>query len=132
MICKPTGNRHFQPLMKSLYGLFSADRHLLETKGAYIIRQLSIYLSPEDIYQSFAEMIQNEKNLKFARLFVEYLNTIMFTAKELHSLRNSIKMLSTPVKPNNAQWMSNIPRLSHFVKSPLLVRNPTFSQKFHF
>lgn len=95
LICKPGGNRHFKPFMNSLYRLFSADRSLLQTKGSYIIRQLSVYLSPEDIYRSMAELIQNEKDLKFARLYVEYLNTIMFTAKELHSLRESIKLLET-------------------------------------
>ena len=58
---------------------------------------MSVYLSPEDIYRSMAELIQNEKDLKFARLYVEYLNTIMFTAKELHSLRESIKLLETSV-----------------------------------
>ena len=100
MICKPSGNHHFKPFMNSLYRLFSADRSLLQTKGAYIIRQLSVYLSPEDIYRSMAELLQNEEDLKFARLYVEYLNTIMFTAKELQSLRESIKMLETSVSKN--------------------------------
>ena len=100
LICKPSGNHHFKPFMNSLYRLFSADRSLLQTKGAYIIRQLSVYLSPVDIYRSMAELIQNEEDLKFARLYVEYLNTIMFTAKELQSLRESIKMLETPVSKN--------------------------------
>ena len=100
LICKPSGNQHFKPFMNSLYRLFSADRSLLQTKGAYIIRQLSVYLSPVDIYRSMAELIQNEEDLKFARLYVEYLNTIMFTAKELQSLRESIKMLETPVSKN--------------------------------
>ena len=97
VICKPSGNRHFGPFMISLYTLFKADRNLLEVKGAYIIRQLSIYLGPEDIYKSLAEMVQKEKDVKFARCLVEYLNVIMFTTPELASLRESIKTLETPV-----------------------------------
>ena len=97
VICKPEGNRHFKPFMVSLYTLYKADRNLLETKGAYIIRQLSIYLGPEDIYKSMAQMVQNESDVKFARLLVEYLNTIMFTTPELTSLREKIKVLDNPV-----------------------------------
>ena len=77
--------------------LLKADKTLLETKGNYIIRQLSIYLGPEDIYRSMAEQIQNERDLKFARLFVETLHTIMFTANELSSLRESLRLLSSTV-----------------------------------
>merc|ERR1719315_529232 len=95
VVCKLSGNKQIKSLMVSLYTLFKADRTLLDSKGAYIIRQLSIYLCPEDIYKSMAELIQNEKDLKFARLLVEYLNTIMFTAPELVSLRESIKNLNT-------------------------------------
>ena len=95
VICKPAGNKHFQPLMFSLYRLFKADRNLLQSKGHYILRQLSIYLSPEEIFKSLAEMLQKEEDLKFARLLVEDLNMIMFTAKELQSLRDSIKSLET-------------------------------------
>ena len=83
--------------MKSLYRLFKHDRNLLHTKGPYIIRQLSVYLSSVDIYQSMTEMIEDEQDLKFARLYVEYLNAIMFTAKELYYLREQIKKLETPV-----------------------------------
>ena len=97
LICKPDGNIHFKPFMKSLYRLFKHDRNLLHTKGPYIIRQLSVYLSSVDIYQSMTEMIEDEQDLKFARLYVEYLNAIMFTAKELYYLREQIKKLETPV-----------------------------------
>ena len=97
VICKPAGNKHFQPFMLNIYTLFKADRNLLQTKGAYILRQLSIYLSAEEIFKSLAEKLQNEEDLKFARLLVEDLNTIMFTAKELQTLRDSIKSLETQV-----------------------------------
>jgi len=95
VICKPSGNKHFQPLMFSLYTLFKADRNLLQTKGHYILRQLSIYLSSEEIFKSLAEMLQKEEDLKFSRLLVEDLNMIMFTAKELQGLRDSIRSLES-------------------------------------
>ena len=84
-------------LQKSLYTLFKADPKLLELKGPYLIRQLSVYMGPEDIYQSMADAIANEKDIKFARKLVEQLNAIMFTAAEVSSLREQIKHLSTPV-----------------------------------
>ena len=54
-------------------------------------------MSAEEIFKSLAEKLQNEEDLKFARLLVEDLNTIMFTAKELQTLRDSIKSLETQV-----------------------------------
>ena len=52
VICKPGQDQHFNQFMKSLYTLFKADPKLLELKGPYLIRQLSVYMGPEDIYQS--------------------------------------------------------------------------------
>ena len=57
-------------------------------------------MGPEDIYQSMADAIANEKDIKFARKLVEQLNAIMFTAAEVSSLREQIKHLSTPVSSN--------------------------------
>ena len=88
-------------MQKSLYTLFKADPKLLELKGPYLIRQLSVYMGPEDIYQSMADAIANEKDIKFARKLVEQLNAIMFTAAEVSSLREQIKHLSTPVSKSN-------------------------------
>merc|ERR1711936_638585 len=59
---------HFK---QSLLKLFCADRVLLETKGNFIIRQLCVLLSSEDIYRSFSELLVLEENLKFARTMVE-------------------------------------------------------------
>ena len=57
-------------------------------------------MGPEDIYQSMADAIANEKDIKFARKLVEQLNAIMFTSAEVSSLREQIKHLSTPVSSN--------------------------------
>ena len=61
---------HFKQFMQSLLKQFCADRNLLETKGSFIIRQLCVLLSSEDIYRSFSELLVLEENLKFARIMV--------------------------------------------------------------
>ena len=55
-------------------------------------------LSAEDIYRSLAELLLQESNLKFARLMVETLNTILLTTSELFDLRNRLRNLSSQVK----------------------------------
>ena len=52
-------------------------------------------LSAEDIYRSLAELLLTEANLKFARLMVETLNTILLTTSELFELRNRLRSLSS-------------------------------------
>ena len=37
--------------------MFKVDTHLLKTKGGYLIRQLSIFIGPENIYKAMAEEI---------------------------------------------------------------------------
>jgi len=85
---------HFKQFMLSLLKLFSADRNLLETKGSFIIRQLCVLLSSEDIYRSMSELLVLEENLKFARIMVETLSTILLTSSELFELRNKLKELN--------------------------------------
>ena len=83
---------HFKQFMLSLLKLFSADRSLLEAKGSFIIRQLCVLLSSEDIYRSISELLVLEDNLKFARLMVETLSTILLTSSELFELRTKLKV----------------------------------------
>jgi len=86
---------HFKQFMLSLLKLFSADRSLLEAKGSFIIRQLCVLLSSEDIYRSISELLVLEDNLKFARLMVETLSTILLTSSELFELRTKLKELGS-------------------------------------
>ena len=79
--------------MLSLLKLFSADKNLLESKGSFIIRQLCVLLSSEDIYRSMSELLVMEENLKFARVMVETLSTILLTSSELFDLRSKLKEL---------------------------------------
>merc|ERR1711915_651701 len=86
---------HFKQFILSLLKLFSADRNLLEAKGSFIIRQLCVLLSSEDIYRSISELLVLEDNLKFARLMVETLSTILLTSSELFELRTKLKELNS-------------------------------------
>ena len=89
----PSTSPHFKQFMLSLLKLFSADRSLLEAKGSFIIRQLCVLLSSEDIYRSISELLVLEDNLKFARLMVETLSTILLTSSELFELRTKLKVI---------------------------------------
>uniref|UniRef100_A0A0A9X6L4 Protein VAC14 homolog n=1 Tax=Lygus hesperus TaxID=30085 RepID=A0A0A9X6L4_LYGHE len=81
----------FENFLHSLIGLFREDRQLLEERGSFIIRQLCILLSAEDVYKSAAEIMRSEHDLKFARVMVDTLNTILLTSSELFQLRNVLK-----------------------------------------
>jgi len=88
---------YFKQFMLSLLKLFSADRSLLESKGSFIIRQLCVLLSSEDIYRSIAELllVETDYTLKFCQLMVETLSTILLTSSELYELRSKLKELSS-------------------------------------
>jgi len=86
---------HFKQFILSLLKLFSADRSLLETKGSFIIRQLCVLLKAEEIYKSLSELLVLEENLKFSRLMVETLSTILLTSSELFDLRTNLKELNS-------------------------------------
>lgn len=92
--------------------LFRTDRGLLESRGSFIIRsvtigslhcscihsqylcrQLCVLLSPEDIYKTLAETLANETDSHFASVMVKILSSILLTSTELHELRVKLKDL---------------------------------------
>ncbi|KAL1110524.1 hypothetical protein AAG570_008052 [Ranatra chinensis] len=82
---------YFTKFLCSLIKLFSLNGQLLEDKGPFIIRQLCVLLNAEDIYCSAADILRKERDLKFARVMVDTLNTILLTSSELFLLRNKLK-----------------------------------------
>lgn len=88
-------NPYFSKFIVSLLKQFSCDRHLLEDRGSFIIRQLCVLLNSEDIYRTLAEILMTETNLKFASIMVETLNTILLTSSELFELRSKLKDFKT-------------------------------------
>ncbi|XP_066142944.1 protein VAC14 homolog isoform X1 [Euwallacea fornicatus] len=86
--------KFYNKFIVSLLYLFNSDKRLLNERGSFIIRQLCVLLSAEDIYTTVAEILLNETNLKFASLMVDHLNMILLTSSELFELRNRLKDLS--------------------------------------
>lgn len=90
-------NKYFTKFMVNLLRLFSQDRHLLEDRGAFIIRELCVLLNPEQIFRVLAEILREEEDLRFAGVMVQTLNTILLTSSELFIMRNKLKDLKTEV-----------------------------------
>ncbi|XP_014216147.1 protein VAC14 homolog isoform X2 [Copidosoma floridanum] len=88
-------NKYFTKFMVNLLRLFASDRHLLEERGAFIIRELCVLLNPEQIFKVLADILKEEQNYRFAGIMVQTLNTILLTSSELFELRNTLKDLST-------------------------------------
>ncbi|XP_014285710.1 protein VAC14 homolog isoform X1 [Halyomorpha halys] len=82
---------YFTRVLVSLLNLFRRDRQALEDRGSFIIRQLCVLLNAEEIYKSIAKILKTETDLKFARVMVDTLNTILLTSSELLNLRNRLK-----------------------------------------
>ncbi|XP_063053232.1 protein VAC14 homolog [Engraulis encrasicolus] len=91
----PSMNSYFYKFMINLLKRFSLERKLLETRGAFIIRQLCLLLHAENIFHSMADILLKEEDLKFASTMVQTLNTILLTSAELFQLRNQLKDLHT-------------------------------------
>ncbi|XP_063225932.1 protein VAC14 homolog isoform X2 [Bacillus rossius redtenbacheri] len=88
-------NPYFSKFITSLLKLFSSDRHLLEDKGPFIIRQLCVLLNSEDVYTTLSKILVEEENCRFISIMVENLNTILLTSSELFDLRMKLKDLKT-------------------------------------
>ncbi|XP_039209473.1 protein VAC14 homolog [Crotalus tigris] len=96
----PTMNSYFYQFMINLLKRFSSERKLLETRGAFIIRQLCLLLNAENIFHSMADILLREEDLRFASTMVHTLNTILLTSSELFQLRNQLKDLKTAESRN--------------------------------
>ncbi|XP_001605954.1 protein VAC14 homolog [Nasonia vitripennis] len=88
-------NKYFTKFMVNLLRVFSSDRHLLEDRGAFIIRELCVLLNSEKIFKVLAEILLEEQNLRFSCIMVQSLNTILLTSSELFELRNKLKDMKT-------------------------------------
>ncbi|KAJ1081912.1 hypothetical protein NDU88_002084 [Pleurodeles waltl] len=96
----PIMNSYFYKFMINLLKRFSSERKLLETRGAFVIRQLCLLLNAENIFHSMADILLREDDLKFASIMVQTLNTILLTSSELFQLRNQLKDLKTSESRN--------------------------------
>lgn len=81
----------FEQLIVSLIEMFKKNLKLLENRGYFIIRQLSLYIPPEKIYLRISKLLEQEKNYKFTSKLIQILNLILLTSTEFHSLRELLK-----------------------------------------
>ncbi|XP_015593801.1 protein VAC14 homolog [Cephus cinctus] len=88
-------NKYYTKFIVNLLRLFSTDRHLLEERGTFIIRELCVLLSAEDIYKKLSQILLEEQNFRFACIMVQTLNVILLTSSELFDLRNKLKDLDS-------------------------------------
>jgi vacuole morphology and inheritance protein 14 len=82
---------YFRRFIRDLLGLFKRDRQILDDRGHFMIRQLCLLLSAEEIYTVMAEILVDETDSMFASSMVESLNAILLTASELFELRVSLR-----------------------------------------
>jgi vacuole morphology and inheritance protein 14 len=83
--------KQFVRVLNALVMLFLADRSLLETRGALVIRKLCVLLDSHSIYLSLADILNDFHHIEFVSQMVQTLNLILLTAPELASLRKSLK-----------------------------------------
>lgn len=58
------------------------------------------------MYRTLAQILLQEKDLKFTGLMVEQLNMILLTSSELYELRTSLKDLNTKVSCNTKKHIA--------------------------
>ncbi|CAG2104203.1 unnamed protein product [Medioppia subpectinata] len=91
----PETPSYFTKFMADLLKLFHKNATVLEERGSFIIRQLCLLMTAEDIYRSLSEILLDYEDLRFAYTIVQTLNTILLTSSELFDLRNQLKNLKT-------------------------------------
>ncbi|XP_074957904.1 protein VAC14 homolog isoform X1 [Phalacrocorax aristotelis] len=124
----PTMNSYFYKFMINLLKRFSSERKLLETRGAFIIRQLCLLLNAENIFHSMADILLREEDLKFASTMVHTLNTILLTSSELFQLRNQLKDLKTQELRVQGGFGRATIHAGHHLGKPSAAAGPPFSK----
>lgn len=90
-----SSNEFFTKFITELLNLFYQNSALLDDRGPFIIRQLCLQTNAKDIYVSFSEILQLHADLLFVSHMIQILNRILFSASELHELRNLLKDFKT-------------------------------------
>jgi vacuole morphology and inheritance protein 14 len=81
-------------LLRHVVRRLSRDASLLDNRGALIVRQLCLHVSPERVLRRMASILQTEPDLDFAAVMVDTLNLILLTAPELTSARRKLRGLT--------------------------------------
>ena len=81
-------------LVGDVLALFSTDRELLESRGAFIVCKLSEILNAETLFRKLGTILVQEDDLEFANLMVQNLSLILLTADEATDLRHRLRTLA--------------------------------------
>lgn len=77
-------------LLSRVVRRLARDASLLDNRGALIVRQLCLHVSPERVLRRMAKILETEADLDFATVMVDTLNLILLTAPELTSARRKL------------------------------------------
>ncbi len=91
---------YFSRLVTSLVDMFAADEGLQSARGALIIRQLSLFIDPTQIFTAIAKILQGHNNLSFCASMVQTLSVILLTARELQQLRDKLRSFHNSKTPD--------------------------------
>lgn len=78
----------FNRVFQALNMLFLEDRHLLETRGVFIIRNLCGLLDCKKIFLAISNILTDKLDIEYISLMVQTLNVVLVTSPELSSFRN--------------------------------------------
>lgn len=81
-------------LLRHVVRRLGRDASLLDNRGALIVRQLCLHVSPERVLRRMASILQTEPDLDFAAVMIDTLNLILLTAPELTSARRKLRGLT--------------------------------------
>ena len=56
-----------------------------------------MYVSPREVFMTFAEQLKDLTDPKFRRALVEMLNSILLTCDELYELRDDLRLMKNQV-----------------------------------
>jgi vacuole morphology and inheritance protein 14 len=82
---------YFKNFMRSLVGLFSDDRLLLESRGSIIVRELCLSMNAERVLLTLAGIVEEGQDLDFASRLIQNLTVILVTTEELASIRQKLR-----------------------------------------
>ena len=81
----------FSLFTAEIISFFKQNQAILYNKGAFIIREISLLVSPVSFYKSLASILLQEGELFFISTMVDALSLILLTSSELFLLRAELR-----------------------------------------
>ena len=81
----------FSLFTAEIISFFKLNQSILYNKGAFIIREISLLVSPVSFYKSLASILLEQSDLFFISSMVDALSLILLTSAELFPLRAELR-----------------------------------------